>query len=196
MTTTTATEEPSEVHYRMRLVRVSDYDTPDEWGNTDVYLVAKAGRYLDINPPKGCPEDNRELKNLGYTVFALRAYIHSGVALSLGTGYPFNDLWDSCNAGYVAVHQKVLDEASKEWRETYHAGKTDKEIMRAIAEGLVETWNRALGGDVWAYIIERVKRCSLGHEHVEEVDSTWGIYGEDEARKLGEEMLKHFQEKG
>ena len=41
----------------------------------------------------------------------LRAYEHSGIAFSLGDGYPFNDPWDSYNCGFIGMTKEQLDRA-------------------------------------------------------------------------------------
>lgn len=41
----------------------------------------------------------------------LRAYEHSGIAFSIGDGYPFNDPWDSYNCGFIGMTKEQLDRA-------------------------------------------------------------------------------------
>lgn len=87
-------------------------------------------------------------------MFPVSAYIHSGVSLRLGhCSFPFDDAgWDTSHVGCVL--------ASKgEWRLRKSAEK--------CAEGLIETWNQYLSGDVWGYTVE-----GMG-------DSCWGMYGYD-----------------
>ena len=86
----------------------------------------------------------------GYEVFPLQAYIHGGVALSLGA---FSCPWDSGQVGYVLIKLSDVGE-----------GKA-----RECAERLVETWNQYLSGDVWGF--------SITDSDGEEVESCWGIYG-------------------
>lgn len=88
-----------------------------------------------------------------YHVFALSAYIHSGVRLYLGTNKVCQ--WDSGSVGAVLV-------SKEEWKEESQAVK--------VAEGLVESWNDYLSGNVYGYIIK--------DENGSEVDSCYGYYGD------------------
>ena len=96
------------------------------------------------------------------------------------SGFPAEGLW--------AVHNKPEDKAKE------------------YAEGLMETWNQYLSGDVWGFIVEKPNTTySISKEDFdtlittgtftsdnflkvidvedewEEVDSCWGFYGQDAA---------------
>lgn len=199
--------EDTTVTYRLRLEQDRDPQSPEEWGNTDVFLVANIPRNLEVAPPthegKRLSDDPRALVELGYLVFPVRGYVHSGVALSLPdesgrSGYPFDDLFDSGWAGFVAVHPRAFtsdtDESTKAWREHYHPGKTDDQIARVMAASEIATWNQYLSGDIWGYIVERVTTCDQGDEHAEQVDSCWGYYGQKDAQEQGELVLKAYED--
>lgn len=96
-----------------------------------------------------------------YHTFLLRAYIHSGVALSLGKGYPFNCPWDSMWVGMVFVER------------TYWA--TEGEAERA-AQSLVAEWNDYLSGNVWWFETEDAQGRDIA--------SCGGIYGDIETAVL------------
>ena len=92
------------------------------------------------------------------------------------SGFPAEGLW--------AVHNKPEDKAKE------------------YAEGLMETWNQYLSGDVWGFIVEKPNTTysiskerfeSLGNiplselvnnfdieDEWEEVESVWGYYGDPE----------------
>ena len=97
----------------------------------------------------------------GYEVFPLQAYIHGGVALSLGS---FPCPWDSGHVGWVLV------------KESDHRDDFGEhgEARRRRAEALVEAWNQYLSGDVWGYVI------ADGDGEEVEHGSCWGFYGLDE----------------
>ena len=102
-----------------------------------------------------------------YWIFEVAAYIHSGVVLSLdGSEFP-DQCWDVSHVGAVLA-------AKSEWRLSKSAGKA--------AQGLIETWNRYLSGDVYGY--------SLLDSAGEHVDSCWGIYGLDEAKREGLQAME------
>lgn len=93
-----------------------------------------------------------------YYLFPLRAYIHSGVSLSLSkTEYPFNDRFDSAWVGMVFIDKNEVNNSEDRAKE--------------IAEGLIQTYNHVLSGEVYGYVI------SKGGEKVE---SCWGFIGDYE----------------
>lgn len=160
-----------------------------ECQHCDHKIQLKEGRWIDdysegaicceTGEEDGLHEPRKVDDRDDYAVFPLRAYIHSGVALSLDRSYPFDDQWDSMSIGFVVVR---IADFNKE------------QDLGAVAKSYVETWNQYLSGDVWVYLIERIETCDLGHEHAEVVDSCGGLYGEKYAREEGEIALKHHTE--
>lgn len=151
------------------IVQDEGAQAPNEWGNDSLFLVADH-RDFYVKPPEGSSfetvtEDYRKTHH----VFGLEAYIHSGVSLALSDEGNFPDRqWDVSQLGAVFV-------SKKEW--------PDKAAAKKAAEGLLDTWNTYLEGDVWGYVIED----ELG-EHVE---SCWGYYGHEHAEEEGRNMLKY-----
>lgn len=131
-------------------------ESPNDWGNTDLFLTANHNQFYvkvrGYNPGEFNLEDVSE----EYHVFPLIAYIHSGVSLSMSRDhYPFNCPWDAGQVGYVF--------ASKEsWKEEKEAGEA--------ALSLLETWNDYLSGNVWGFVVEDEDGLPL--------DSCWGFYGD------------------
>ena len=162
----------------------TDPQSPSDWENDDLFLVAFNDRNftvhnkrMDITRPEdveaymtwddvfGTAEAYEEWESShipGYEVFLLEAYIHSGVRLALAgsaqaAGFP-DRRWDVSRVGYVLVKKELGDAVARlPW-----------------AEGLVETWNQYLSGDVWGYVITD----SDGEEV--EYGSCWGFYGMDD----------------
>jgi hypothetical protein len=192
------------VKYELEIVQDEYAESPDSWGDDNLFLVydhrqftikrkgfepkdifnhLDAKRHIEkLVEINGRPsievygdDLNSEYEN--YWIYVVNAYIHSGVALSLGKQYPFNDQWDTSTTGYILV-------SKKEWK--------DEDKAKETAENLIETWNMYLSGDVWGYVISRITTCSCcNKEDKQEVDSCYGFYGEEECRKEGEDMLKH-----
>lgn len=105
-------------------------------------------------PNKDVGETFEEWKSKqdGYHVLLLRAYIHSGVSLSLSdASYPFNDRWDSCWVGAVFVDKQKA--------------RTRKKAAQ-LAEDLIDSWNDYLSGNVYGNIVEKTE------------DSCWGFLGD------------------
>jgi hypothetical protein len=106
-----------------------------------------------------------------YHIFGLEAYIHSGVALALAHEGGFPDRqWDVSQLGLVFV-------SKKEW--------CTRAKARKAAQGLIETWNCSLSGDVYGCVRETYNNKK---EVVGDHDSCWGFYG----YKYAIEELKTF----
>jgi hypothetical protein len=103
----------------------------------------------------------------------LYVYRHGGTALSLS---PFNCPWDSGQGGIIyAEHKDILFEYSAATVE-----EAEKCALKAFAAE-INVLQSYINGDVYGYKIVRPTRCKCcSHEHEEELDSVWGIYGRDE----------------
>jgi hypothetical protein len=153
--------------YDIVISQDENYDSPAEWGNTDIFLV---GYHRDfwveskiitkdtaIKIGEGISDDETQAITSKYYTFLLYAYIHSGVSLSLGrSAYPFNDAWDSSCLGLVLVEKTQAK---------------DEKQAKELALGLVKTWNQSLSGQVYGYNID-------DEETGENIGSCWGYYGD------------------
>jgi hypothetical protein len=202
--------------YKIKIRQDEFYESPNDWGDDEVFLVydhrqfyvERAGfapqsiyHYLYAKDMVNSGNDidgnyQEELESYyeyeNFHIFPVEAYIHSGVSLSLFSGTK-QCKWDSSVSGYIL--------ASKEEFE-------DLETAANYAEGLIETWNQYLSGDVWGYIVEKadcyfeISKPDLeeitnkvhGYINLEEfynkaeedhiwteIDSCWGFYGQDAA---------------
>lgn len=150
-----------------------DYDTdqnPNDWGNTDVFLVAfhrdftveRDGYGVEVcralADKKYAEKDSYEYERAReiekeYHVFGLEAYIHSGVSLSLSNEGNYPDRrWDVSQLGLVFVSKKNCTRFRKK--------------AHGYAEDLLEKWNAVLSGSVYGFVVEK------DGEHV---DSCWGF---------------------
>lgn len=132
-----------------------------------------------------------------YLVVPVYAYIHGGIALSVGRGGQFSDPWDSGTAGFAlldindACHWFMVD------REDFDPAQAYKNL-----EGEIETYNQYLCGDVWGYIVERLNRYAkiIGDtvdvnetlDNWEAVESCSGYYGSDTALEEAVLMAKYI----
>lgn len=173
------------------------HESPADWESA-LKIVTTRNRYFEQNP-KQLPESKDELKELErtYWVFPLYMYVHSGVALSLGSSsYPFNCPWDSGQVGFVLVPKPHAHKAAeKSWRYSKAAHKA--------AQSYVDTWNMYLSGDIWGYVITVESKdldADLEEDENEtlDVDSCWGFYGleycKQEAREAAEYHWKRERE--
>lgn len=161
-----------------------DYQTPSDWEDTDNFLVYDH-RQFNVGvkgfEPRNIFEQIQETKRFfydGYFVFPVYAYIHSGVALSLGRSvYPFNDNWDVSSTGFCLIKRQK--------------GSYSKVEAEKIARSIVDEWNMALSGDVYGYSSEADSCCGFygreGYKRmVEEAKSEIDYY-------IKQEITKHLQ---
>jgi hypothetical protein len=106
-------------------------------------------------------------------------YDHSGITMSTGN---FGDRWDSGQVGVIFVSKERLKEegvlGDSEWREKYHAGKSDEEIVQTILKAEVSEYDDYLTGNVWGYQVKV-------YEDVE--NSCWGFYGDSGEKEANNE---------
>ena len=207
---------------KIKIRQDEDSESPNEWGDEDLFLVydhrqftvkregfnvvsiyhwiyakeiVKSGDDVDGNYQEEM-DGSTELNN--YFIFPVEAYIHSGVSLSLFSGTKQCG-WDSSVSGYILVSRTTQIAT-----DDYTSVPEDK--AKEYAEGLIETWNTYLSGDVWGFIVEKPNTTySISKEDFdtlittgtftsdnflkvidvedewEEVDSCWGFYGQDAA---------------
>ena len=154
--------------FELRIVQDEFPMSPDEWGDDCCFIIAKSERELWIRGE----EDIEDYKDTHH-IYPLFAYIHSGIALSLGREYPFNCKWDSGQIGYVLI------------------SKTEISEPRKAAESLVEVWNSYLSGDVWGYeVIEKTECQCCNHISEEVIESCYGFYSHETAENEGRMVLE------
>lgn len=143
-----------------------DVESPNDCGDDEIFLVYDHNQFYvkreGFNPTDIFERMQTGKKTYdGYWFFPVYAYIHSGVALSLGKNYyPFTDRWDVSFRGFVLVKRMK----GIWW---------NKDKAYEAAEGLIETWNQYLSGDVYGYTSE-IGGCS-------------GFYGDEGMAQMIEE---------
>jgi hypothetical protein len=149
--------------YTVHIEQDTDVESPDQYGDNGLFLVTTRNRHFELlhdsKDAQALIEDKGFCKR--YWVFPVRAYIHSGVALSLYSEYPFDDQWDSGQIGFVFC-------AKSEWRYRERNTRRGASARRA-AEVYVIAWNQYLNDDVWRYSIQDWDGTTI--------DSCGGMYG-------------------
>jgi hypothetical protein len=154
--------------YRISIHQDTDAQAPEN--DDEVFIVTTRNRHFQVDQPGFELDDIRDGKhNRKYHVFPLYAYIHSGVALSLGNAGQFSDPWDAGQIGYV-----LAAKSSFRVKPRTRKCKVIASSAEDVGRGTVESWNQYLSGDVWGYVIE-----DSDGDHV---DSCWGFYGLKHAR--------------
>ena len=115
---------------RYRIEVWYDNDTEIFWNDIQYYLTennieifSNLSRYSLAKNEQRYQGNAEELEQKGYDLRPIYAYIHGGVALSLGRGGQFSDQWDSGLAGVAAVKGKFTpeqEEALKHYIEDYN----------------------------------------------------------------------------
>lgn len=169
-------EEIDHNGYRIAIECDEYAENPDDWGNDEMFLVYDHRDFCVRRKgfdPDDIFERMQEGKKTynGYWVFPVYAYIHSGVALSLGrNSYPFTDRWDVSFKGFALVKRM-----KHQWSE-------DKAYN--LAEGLIKTWNMYLSGEVYGF---NVYELDEDGEEVDSIDSCWGFYGDEGIKQIIDE---------
>ena len=157
----------------IKLYQDEDAISPNDWDSgpdTGVFIVTTKNREFEVIPKGYSVDEITEHMRThklyhGHKVYPLYAYVHSGVALSLGRQWPFDCPWDSGQIGFVLVKRGI--------------GVRD---FDSAAQSVVETWNQYLSGDVWGISIQDSEDNVL--------DSCWGFYGFEYAKKEAMEMAE------
>ena len=122
--------------------------------------------------------------NVG-VILPLYLYDHSGTTMSTS---PFDCRWDSGQVGWIFCTKEDMD---SNWIEL--SGQEKEERCEVLLKGEVETYDQYLIGDVYGYKVFKVSTCNFGHEHEEELESCWGIYGDEECMTEGESVVKYLR---
>lgn len=150
----------------LKIWQDTDTESPDAWGNEDMFLVYDHKRFT-VEREGFKPQDiynyiieydaetSKELRVSDYNnyhIFTLYAYIHSGVSLSLEhQRYGF----DVSSTGFLLIKKDILQQ---------EVGNIEEDLTREeakkYAEGLIETWNTYLSGEVYGFtIIKQINKA-------------------------------------
>ena len=157
--------------YKIDVVQDEDANSPDYWENDEAFVVYDH-RQFSVSRDGFVPRDifdhissGKKLYD-GHYVFVLYAYIHSGVALSVGN-HNFPDARrDVSSTGFVLVKRQK--------------GMYNREKAFKLAEAITEEWNQYLSGDVYGYKVYDMTACEEDDDEGELVESCWGFYGDPE----------------
>ena len=110
------------------------------------------------------------LESNDVVMLPLRLYDHSGISMSTSHSYPYNDLWDSGQVGWIYLTKdRFLKETS--YKESQWPEKAEEMLV-----GEVKTYDQYLRGEVFGFQVF-VLNDETGEW--EETDGSWGYYGDD-----------------
>jgi hypothetical protein len=171
-------------NYFLDIKQDDNAESPDSWGNTDMFLVYDHKQCTierDGFAPRNIYEYLEQCKNSDtidlrnddfdkYWIFTVYAYIHSGVSLSLSRG---TDRFDTSSTGFILIEKEIggWSIGSKPYI------VTEPEATK-YAEGLIETWNQYLSGEVYSFTVVELNKCKCCGT-IEEIEhgSCGGFYG-------------------
>lgn len=133
------------------------------------YLFPHEGGFKD--DPEGLTE---LLKNRFEVVVCLPIYLydHSGITISTGNEYPFNDRWDAGKVGFIyATREDVKKEFDRKKINPFI-----KKHVTEILQSEIETYDQYLRGEIYGFNLSKVSKCDHGDEHLDNIDSCWGYY--------------------
>ena len=149
----------------------SDSDSPADWCDDERFLVHYhrdcwiTNKAVEKDEIAEWYRGNNKSLEKKYWVFQVVAYIHGGVSLSLGSSSHFPDQqWDVSHVGAVLIKRDRKLRSKK---------------VREQAEGLIESWNHYLSGEVYGF--------NIINPDGDEVDSCNGYYGDIEKSGLMDE---------
>ncbi len=133
--------------------------------------------YIFTGNDDECDKDGAEELLKGYHCFAVDAYIHSGVSLSLSGGFngrlpQGHQQFDVSSVGAVLVKKKEFGAGGVQFEHT-------REEAEAIAQSVVEQWNQYLSGDVYCCVVEKLNTNKEQCDY----DVVGGFYGFDYAKE-------------
>lgn len=139
------------------------------------------GDDLKAQPCPDRPEDFIEWADENRVLYLpLYLYDHSGITMSTGRSYPFNDPWDSGQVGYIYLTRETI---LKEWGWKAVTKKRLEKLYKYM-EAEVKEYDQYLTGDVWGYVIK---------EDGEEVESCWGFYGYDYCEQEAKSIIENLE---
>ncbi len=182
--------------YLIEIFPDNNPDNPREWDNLGTMICFHTRYHLgdkhgyDHKDYSGWEELEKTIvedNNVG-VILPLYLYDHSGITISTT---PFSCPWDSGKIGFICVSkEKILEEFGGKI-----VTKKLKEGVEKILKAEVLTYDQYLRGDIYRYKISKVTTCDQGNEHKEEIDSSWGFYGQDECTEEAERIVQCYMEK-
>lgn len=161
--------------HTIEILQDEDAQSPREWDNVGI-MECYHGQYNlgdDVNRHEfdSWQDLHDQLKKEGAAIILpLRLYDHSGITISCGNEYPYNDAWDSMIVGFIYVSAHKI-------REEYNVKRISKKLrerVRALLQSEVATYDDYLTGNVYGYSTDTG-------------DSCWGFFGDEGIKEATQE---------
>lgn len=174
--------EKESIDYKGMTIKVcydENADSPREWDNLGTIYSNNRNYNLDNHDIDELLDEDGELNEKELSKYFIwlpvYAYEHSGITVSTGHGYPYNDRWDSGLFGIIAVSKERV-------RKEYGWKKITEERRKRIEkylDGEIEVLDMYFTGEVYGFVSE--------DEDGEQIDSCWGFYGDEGIKEAIEE---------
>ena len=132
----------------------------------------------EINLNRPTQHEINEEMGTPIVVLAIYCYEHSGITISTSNNqYPFNDIWDSGQVGFIYVDRETI-------LKEFSVAKITKEIVekaKSILQSEIEAYDTYLTGQIFGYEITK---------DGDFVDSCWFFYGQECMQEEIDSMIK------
>lgn len=176
-------------------------DSPREWGDNLGKLVFSHKRYdfpneIKVNFDKfeSWGEVENHLCRMGYIVFPVYMYDHSGLSFNMGGYSPYwvHSAWDAGQVGFIVTTKEMI-------RETYGIKQITKKVMKRVEDDLrreVEEYGAYVGGFACGFIIygeddERIDSCG-GYYDVDDCVTDAQLFIDDLIKQAESESWEKF----
>lgn len=119
----------------------------------------------------------------GGVILPLALLDHSGISMRIGGRGAFPEDYGGWDSGQVGWIYATAEQIRAEYKKKRISKKTRELVEKQLCQE-VSTYDDWLRGEVYCYEVVRKKKCELGEEHEEFVDSCGGFVGDiDYVRK-------------
>jgi hypothetical protein len=172
----------------IKIVQDEDTDSPRDWDNLCTMVCFHRRYNLGDKHNFSDPQDLQDFLDKEKPFYLpIYMYDHSGITISTGRGYPFNDRWDAGQLGIIYLtRERFKKECARPGKLSKdginpilsaikHITKKDKERAYTYLESEVQTYDDYLTGNVYGFVVE--------DKDGETLDSCWGFYPDHEKGK-------------
>lgn len=108
-------------------------------------------------------------------MFPVCLYDHGSISVKIGER---GDMWDSGKIGYIYASKEAILNNFTPYNKPQKKKITKSMIeqTKKVLEAEMKEFDLYIQGLVMSYFIQDVKKCNLGHEHRETVESCTGFY--------------------
>ena len=154
----------------LKIVRDEDPINPIEWDTLGIFATKKTYCFSQTQlQSNNLVDAYNELKKQGaICILDLYKFEHGNFLLSTK---PFNNIWDSCQIGYIYTTQercKLLGINPKNTRK-----------VKKILDEEVKTMSCFCNGNVFGYVLFQKEKCNSGYTHLKDLASCSGFYTDD-----------------